>query len=294
MSVVHETRQTRTRDDRTQSGRRSRVGAADTSGRARSASAQRALDRRRKRLANAAHTGASPERDFRPLAQRISLPSTSPVALARRIPFVFLVIGMLVLGLALTLWLSTTAAQNSYQLSAAKQTNQDLQNRLQQIKKTYESGQSAPELAKRATDELGMIPAANPPRLVVGPDGKVRVVGDVKPAQGPPAPSMDPGNSGAVNPGVNQQNKPAPSNNNGIDPNAPAAAVPNFSNVLPGAAAPAPAGQPAAPAGQPSAPAGQTPPAAGQSPAPAPAAQAPQQISPQTGGAPTANSPVTP
>ncbi|WP_018180021.1 hypothetical protein [Jongsikchunia kroppenstedtii] len=286
MSVVNETRQTRTRDGRTQSGRRSRVGAADVSGRARSASAQRAIDRRRKRLANAALTGASPERDFRPLAQRISLPSTSPVALARRIPFVFLVIGMLALGLALTLWLSTTAAQNSYQLSAAKQTNQDLQNRLQQIKKNYESGQSAPELAKKATEQLGMIPATNPPRLVVGPDGKVRVVGEVKPAQGPPAPSMDQGNSGAVNPGVNQQNKPAASNTDGSDPNSAAAAVPNFSNVLPGASAPTPAGQPAAPAGQ--------TPAVGQSSAPAPAAQAPQQNSPQTGGAPTANSPATP
>jgi len=302
-SVVSDTRQTRTRDDRTQagrrsadsdrSGRRSRVGAADTSGRARSAAAQRAIDRRRKRLANAALTGTSPERDFRPLAQRISLPYTSPVALARRIPFVFLIIGMLVLGLALTLWLSTTAAQNSYQLSAAKQQNEDLQNRLQAVKKTYESGQSAPELAEKAT-KLGMIPASNPPRLVVGPDGKVKVVGEVKAATGPAAPSMDPGNSGAVNPGVNQQNKPATTNTDGIDPNAPAAAVPNFSNVLPGAPVPA-AGQPptAAPAGQPPVTAGQSPAAAGQPPAPAPAAQAPQQNSSQTGGAPTANSPVT-
>lgn len=287
MSVASEVRQTRARDGRTASGRRSRVGAADASGRARSAAAQRAIDRRRKRLANAAQTGANPERDFRPLTQRISLTSASPVAMARRIPFVFLIIGMLILGLALTLWLSTTAAQNSYQLSAAKQQNEDLQNRLQAVKKTYESGQSAPELADKAT-KLGLIPASNPARLVIGPDGKVTVVGTVKPATGPAAPSMDHGNSGAVNPGVNPGNKPAAANTDGTDPNAAAVAVQNFSNVLPGSpTAPVTAVPQAAPGVQQTAPAAQP-----NSPA-APATQAPQSNPTQTGGAPTANSPVT-
>jgi hypothetical protein len=115
---------------------------------------------------------------------------TSPIKAARRIPFAVVVVGLLLAGLALTLWLSTKSAQDSYQLGVAREQNEQLSDRLNALVKTYESGDSAPELSDKA-GRLGMIPVTDVPRLVVGPDGRSTVVGDITPADGPKAPSLN-------------------------------------------------------------------------------------------------------
>lgn len=107
-----------------------------------------------------------------------------------RVPFVVVVVVLLLAGLALTLWLSTKSAQDSYQLGVAREQNEQLSDRRDALKKAYESGDSAPELSDKA-GALGMIPATDVPRLVIGPDGKETVVGEIKPADGPKAPSMN-------------------------------------------------------------------------------------------------------
>ncbi|MFC4602151.1 hypothetical protein [Rhodococcus kronopolitis] len=112
-----------------------------------------------------------------------------------RIPFVATVIGLLSVGLAITLLLTTRSAEDSYRLSDARAHNQELSEQRSALQRDNELASSAPELARKAT-ELGMIPVKNVARLVVAPDGTVAVVGDPAPAQGTPAPPL---------------NKPAPS-----------------------------------------------------------------------------------
>lgn len=188
-------------DDQTATRRRRGEDAARTGGtRQRSAAAERALQRRRKRLA------ADSVSDDRGRGSRVRSPrvrtspaenprsllrfASAPVRAARRIPFAVVVVGLLVAGLALTLWLSTKSAQDSYQLGAAREQNEQLSDRVDALKKAYESGDSAPELSDKATD-LGMIPATDVPRMVIDTDGRETVVGEVTPADGPKAPSMN-------------------------------------------------------------------------------------------------------
>lgn len=184
-----------------QPGARSRR-TAEPGTRQRSAAAQRALERRRKRLVREPNApvrsrdrrGVLPvsggsvgnERDPNVVLRLV----TSPIKAARRIPFAVVVIGLLLAGLALTLWLSTKSAQDSYQLGVAKAQNEQLSDRLNALVKTYESGDSAPELSDKA-GRLGMIPVTDVPRLVVGTDGRSTVVGDITPADGPKAPSLN-------------------------------------------------------------------------------------------------------
>jgi hypothetical protein len=185
-----------------QPGARSRRTATEARPRQRSAAAQRALERRRKRLVREPNAPAQ-SRDRRS-ALRESNESiateqhsnifvrlaTSPVKAARRVPFAVVVVGLLLAGLALTLWLSTKSAQDSYQLGVAREQNEQLSDRLNALVKTYESGDSAPELSDKA-GRLGMIPVTDVPRLVVGTDGRSTVVGEIKPAEGSKAPSLN-------------------------------------------------------------------------------------------------------
>ena len=167
--------------------------------RQRSAAAEKALERRRKRLGAEAVSSTSRhwQRTDKPDAP-VAKPSfltrvrTAPAAAMRRVPFAVVVVGMLLAGLALTLWLSTMSAQDSYQLGVERAYNEQLSDRRDALKKEYESGDSAPELSEKA-GELGMIPGNDKARLVVGPDGRARVVGEIKPAEGVKAPSMNNG-----------------------------------------------------------------------------------------------------
>lgn len=236
--------------------RADRTGVADRPRENRSPAAQRAIDRRRKRATQrSTATIAGRRRNDENFLRRVT---RSPGDLARRVPFVVLVIGILSVGLGLTLWLSTTAAQDSYELSVAKQANQDLSDRRDALTKEFEAGNAAPEIAQKAT-KYGMIPAKDVARLVVGSDGRSRVVGEITAATGSPAPSLSGGSTGNTvvpqpgsatrdNATQNTATQAAPGADlTGDQPSGPIAA-----NVLPQAQTPAAASGTTAQAPQPS------------------------------------------
>ncbi|MEU6584758.1 hypothetical protein [Nocardia sp. NPDC046763] len=121
-----------------------------------------------------------------------------------RMSFVATIIALLGCGLALTLLLTTRATEDSYQLGDQRRANQKLSDERDALQREVASADSAPELAKRAA-ELGMIPAKDPARLVIGPDGQVTVVGNPQPAQGAPAPPLNTTPSAAAQPPKLQQ-----------------------------------------------------------------------------------------
>ncbi|MEU1209289.1 hypothetical protein [Nocardia sp. NPDC005825] len=107
-----------------------------------------------------------------------------------RMSFVATIIALLGCGLALTLLLTTRATEDSYQLGDQRRANQKLSDERDALQREVAAADSAPELAQRAA-ELGMIPAKDPARLIIAPDGQVTVVGNPQPAQGAPAPALN-------------------------------------------------------------------------------------------------------
>ncbi len=178
-------------DDEVGAGRTRRVRreTAGTERATRSRAAQRAIDRRRKRLDREKRTGRSVDRT--PVVTSAPRETMSLRARITGIPFVVPVIALLVVGLGLSLWLSTKAAADSYRLGEERQENQALLDRRDTLKRSYESGDSAPELADKAS-RLGLIPAKNPARMIVDGSGRPRVVGDPEPAQGKAMRSINP------------------------------------------------------------------------------------------------------
>ncbi|MGH3788880.1 MAG: FtsB family cell division protein [Pseudonocardiaceae bacterium] len=106
---------------------------------------------------------------------------------AGRAPFVVLVMTLLAVALVATLWLSTAAAADSYQLQDARTDARNLTERSEGLSREVASLETAPELARRAR-QLGMVPAGDPARLVVRPDGAVVVIGEARPVTAPVAP----------------------------------------------------------------------------------------------------------
>ena len=129
-----------------------------------------------------------------PLRERLLVKLASielnPRALAARVPFVVLVIGALGLGLGVTLWLSTDAAERSYQLGNARETNQALLQQKEALERDVLEAQAAPALAEAARN-LGMIPSRDTAHLVQDPVGNWIVVGTPKPAEGAPPPPLN-------------------------------------------------------------------------------------------------------
>lgn len=129
-----------------------------------------------------------------PLRERILLRLSSielnPRALVARVPFVVLVIAALGLGLGITLWLSTSAAERSYQLGHARQVNQGLVQQKEALERDVLEAQAAPALAEAARN-LGMIPSRDTAHLVQDPSGNWVVVGTPKPAEGVPPPPLN-------------------------------------------------------------------------------------------------------
>ncbi|WP_371828449.1 MULTISPECIES: hypothetical protein [Nocardiaceae] len=128
-------------------------------------------------------------------------PSLNGSAIAARIPFVALIIGLLAIGLGLTLLLTTRSAGDSYDLSAAKAVNAELAQQRASLQRDVELAESAPELARKAA-ELGMVPVKNSAHLIVAPDGGVQVVGTPAPADGAPVAPLDPVTSAAAGEGT--------------------------------------------------------------------------------------------
>lgn len=145
----------------------------------RSSAAQRAYERRTQRATVHSDSG-------------VAAPSSAArsAAMTARIPFVASIIGLLALGLALTLLLTTRAAEESYELSEAREYNQSLMREKAALERDVETANSAPKLAAKAA-ELGMVPAVDPARLVVHPDGSVEVIGTPAPATGEPVPPLN-------------------------------------------------------------------------------------------------------
>jgi hypothetical protein len=101
-----------------------------------------------------------------------------------------LVIGALGLGLGVTLWLSTDAAERSYHLSHAREVNQALMQQKEALERDVLEAQAAPALAESARN-LGMIPSRDTAHLVQDPSGAWVVVGSPKPAEGVPPPPLN-------------------------------------------------------------------------------------------------------
>jgi hypothetical protein len=129
-----------------------------------------------------------------PLRQRLLVKVASidlnPRTLVARVPFVVLVIGSLGTGLGVTLWLSTDAAERSYQLGSARDTNQALLQQKEALERDVLEAQAAPALAESARN-LGMIPSRDTAHLVQDPTGNWIVVGTPKPAEGVPPPPLN-------------------------------------------------------------------------------------------------------
>ncbi|BBX73201.1 hypothetical protein H7H78_05395 [Mycobacterium shinjukuense] len=123
-------------------------------------------------------------------AARLAAIDLRPRTLASRVPFVVLVIGSLGVGLGLTLWLSTDAAERSYQLGHARERTRMLQQQKEALERDVRAAESAPALAEAARNQ-GMIPTRDTAHLVPAPDGGWVVVGTPKPADGVPPPPLN-------------------------------------------------------------------------------------------------------
>jgi hypothetical protein len=155
---------------------------------ARPKNASQAKARAKARKAKAPKVVRPPLRDR--LLNRLMSIDLRPRTLAAKVPFVVLVIGSLGAGLGLTLWLSTDAAERSYQLGSARQQNRLLQQQKEALERDVLEAQSAPALAEAARG-LGMIPTRDTAHLIQNPAGSWVVVGTPKPAQGVPPPPLN-------------------------------------------------------------------------------------------------------
>jgi hypothetical protein len=225
-----------------------------------------------------------------PLRERILVRLASidlnPRTLVARVPFVVLVIGSLGAGLGTTLWLSTDAAERSYQLGNARETNQALLQQKEALERDVLEAQAAPALAEAARG-LGMIPSRDTAHLVQDPAGNWIVVGTPKPAEGVPPPPL---------------NTPLPDEAPPAPPQPPAARVTDPREVtvrvpqqtVPGTAPLAGQPAPGMPAVPPMAPGGEVPHAAGATaPVPGPVPVAPPAMSPAAPAAPILQQPLT-
>lgn len=157
-------------------------------GPARPKNATQAKARSKARKAKAPKVVRPPLRER--LITRLAAVEFNPRALAARVPFVVLVIGALGVGLGVTLWLSTDAAERSYQLGHARQLNQALAQQKEALERDVLEAQAPPALAEAAR-ELGMIPSRDTAHLVQDSAGAWMVVGTPKPAEGVPPPPLN-------------------------------------------------------------------------------------------------------
>ncbi len=151
-------------------------------------STSQAKARAKARKAKAPKAVRPPLRDR--LAAKVASIDLRPRTLAAKVPFVVLVIGSLGAGLAVTLWLSTDAAERSYELGSAREKNRVLSQQKEALERDVLQAQSAPALAEAARN-LGMIPSKDTAHLVQDPAGNWVVVGEPKPADGVPPPPLN-------------------------------------------------------------------------------------------------------
>ncbi len=203
---------------------------AQSADRVKTGAAQRAYARRRNRAG---------ERMLPPLPRRAG------TLMAGRLPFVAAILALLGCGLLVTLVLTTHSAEDSYQLSDARKVNRQLLDERAALLRDVEAADSPPVLASRAR-ELGMVPAKDPARLLLAPDGTVTLIGKETPAEGPPQPPLNttPSAPGALPPKSAQGERLVPVTTAPAPAPAPADRSVADRNPAPGQANPAP---PAAP-----------------------------------------------
>ncbi|QUQ71690.1 hypothetical protein [Kutzneria sp. CA-103260] len=128
---------------------------------------------------------------------------------ASRTPFVLLVMGLLAAGVVVTLFLSLSAVADSYRLEDARKKTTDLTSRVEQLKADVAKGES-PEVLYDQARKLGMVPAPDPGRLKVNPDGSVSLTGSPTAATTTTTPppssstSTPPANSSTTNSSTSQ------------------------------------------------------------------------------------------
>ncbi|WP_033292348.1 hypothetical protein [Amycolatopsis jejuensis] len=99
-----------------------------------------------------------------------------------RASFVLVMMGLLAIGVASTLWLTTQAIADSYRLEKLRTENASLAEAKDRLVREVAKAQSPAQLAP-AAKALGMVPGGDPARIIVGKDGKTTVVGDPTRAQ---------------------------------------------------------------------------------------------------------------
>ncbi|ANN16383.1 hypothetical protein SD37_12480 [Amycolatopsis orientalis] len=119
-----------------------------------------------------------------------------------RASFVLMMMGMLAVGVACTLWLTTQAIADSYRLEQLRTANAGLAEAKERLQREVAKAESPASLAPKAR-ELGMVPGGDPAHIVVGPDGQSTVVGEPKKAEGEAVPAPP---AGAVPPAEGTQN----------------------------------------------------------------------------------------
>lgn len=124
------------------------------------------------------------------LIARLASVDLRPRTLIAKVPFVVLIIGSLAVGLGITLWLSTDAAERSYQLGNIRERNRVLLQQKEALERDVLTAESAPALAEAAREQ-GMIPTRDTAHLVQDPAGNWVVVGVPKPAEGVPPPPLN-------------------------------------------------------------------------------------------------------
>ncbi|AVM00999.1 hypothetical protein C6V83_12785 [Gordonia iterans] len=138
-----------------------------------------------------AESGASAGRRPRRAAQPAPTQPAGALSGLSDVPFIVPIVLLVIGALGLTLYLSTKAAQDSYSLESLRQSNRELTEKRDSFKHTADAGDSAAELARKAS-ELGMIQGSPAPQLVVGADGKARLKGRLVPAEGSTLPPLNP------------------------------------------------------------------------------------------------------
>jgi hypothetical protein len=162
---------TRTQTSTRESGRVAAALDRASGGRARSGATLRAYARRAQRSTDGGPGTAADRRQ----------------GSAHRASFVILVMLLLTGGVVATLWFATQATADAYKLEQARNETSRLAVRVGQLQQEVAQQGSPQSLAQRAA-RLGMIPAGDIAHLVVGPDGRVTVIGTPTKAVPPPPP----------------------------------------------------------------------------------------------------------
>jgi hypothetical protein len=149
--------------------------------RGRTSAAERAYARRAQRA------DLLKEREPRPAPKAERTLDAPKLKLKIRLPksrasFVLLMMALLAVGVATTLWLTTQAIADSYRLEQLRTTNASLAESKERLQRDVAKAESPASLAP-AAQQLGMVPGGDPARILVGPDGKTSLVGEPKQAK---------------------------------------------------------------------------------------------------------------